>query len=286
MRLERFRRIRRLVRRRIVEQLERRQLAGLRRLEQRHLPLLLDALALLDDRRAAPRCAACTRVATFFCFDLRGFDARLLALRRRPRRRARCCGARLNQPMPFQMPAPMRSMIVSQETPNASDTPAIHAASSNSVAPRKFRPAGEPAADELPDDAARGLRAACPDPSAASRGRSSRSACSAKPPMRTAVLTRVRPSSSVALAEHHPAGDAQHDGKQEGRPAEQEEQDVATARRRPARCGCRPRVAAARGGERRDLRGCTTRSANEHDQRDDADGEHRALAQARATRPP
>ena len=39
----------------------------------------------------------------------------------------------------------------------------------------------------------------------------------------------------VALPEHHEAGDAQHDGEQIGRPAEQEEQDVATATRRKDR---------------------------------------------------
>ncbi len=49
-RLERLGGIQRLARRRIIEQLQRRQLPRLGRIEERHLPLFLDALALLDAR--------------------------------------------------------------------------------------------------------------------------------------------------------------------------------------------------------------------------------------------
>ena len=192
-RLERFLRIAGLARRRIVEQLERRQLARLGRVEHRHLALFLDALALLDHRRRRLDARLDARGRALL-FDLGGFDARLLGFEPTATSRATLRRA-LIQPMAFQMPAPIRSTMVSQETPKASDTPAIQAVSMNSVAPRKFRP----------------TRARCRRTARPRRPRSARSrpalqcsvaspqlanSISVKPPMRTAVLARVRPSSS------------------------------------------------------------------------------------------
>ena len=48
-------------------------------------------------------------------------------------------------------------MIVSHETWKASDKPAIHAAISSSVAPRKSSPAARPLPDQAAHDAASGL---------------------------------------------------------------------------------------------------------------------------------
>ena len=53
-------------------------------------------------------------------------------------------------PMPAQVSAPRRSMIVSQETPKASDRPAIQAAIMTSVAPRKSSPVANPLPTRLP----------------------------------------------------------------------------------------------------------------------------------------
>src|SRR5690606_35756399 len=81
-RLERFRRIVRLPGRRIVEQRQRRQLLGSRSLEERHLTLLLDTLALLHllhDRLDLWRRALGD--ALLFLAD--GFTARLLEHARR-----------------------------------------------------------------------------------------------------------------------------------------------------------------------------------------------------------
>ena len=77
-RLECLGRVRDLARRWIVEQLQRWQLAGLRR-EERYLPLLVDALALLRLRRRCldTRLGACCR---FLGLDLEVFLASGLAL--------------------------------------------------------------------------------------------------------------------------------------------------------------------------------------------------------------
>jgi hypothetical protein len=85
-------------------------------------------------------------------------------------------------------------MIVSQDTPNASEIPAIQPASSSSVAPRKLKP------DAIPVPM-------CPTTPPAVAGSVPEFQCSVarpqlatsssvKPAMRTAVLKRVRPSSS------------------------------------------------------------------------------------------
>ena len=55
-----------------------------------------------------------------------------------------------SQPMPAQVAAPRRSMIVNHDTPKASDRPAIQAAIISSVAPRKSSPAASPPPTTLP----------------------------------------------------------------------------------------------------------------------------------------
>ncbi len=78
-RFQRFRRIDRLTRRRIVEQAQRRQFARLGPIEQRNLSFLLNALALLDDglgRLDARRCAG----RRFLLLRFDRLLARLLAL--------------------------------------------------------------------------------------------------------------------------------------------------------------------------------------------------------------
>ena len=85
------------------------------------------------------------------------FHARLLALAAlRDVARGRASGRAASRRR-ARSSAPMRSMIVSHETPNASDSPAIQAASSNSVAPRNLQPDGETLPDQRADDAAGGL---------------------------------------------------------------------------------------------------------------------------------
>ena len=176
-----------------------------------------------------------TRAAALLLLDLGRFDARLLgfdadgdvardaAPRADPADAVPDAGARC------------RSMIVSHDTPNASDTPAIQRGEQQQ---RGAEEAAVATARPLPDE--------CPTtPPAVARQRA-RLQCSVarpqlaisisvKPPMRTAVLTRVRPSSSGALPEHHEARDAEHDREQVGRPAEQEVQQVWRARRRTGR---------------------------------------------------
>jgi hypothetical protein len=79
----------------------------------------------------------------------------------------------------------------------------------NKVAPRKLS-CPRAAADELTDDAAGAL--AQRRRSSAGRQAAAREQHQREPPMRTAVLTRVRPL-LVALPEHHEARDAEHDGE-------------------------------------------------------------------------
>ena len=236
-----------LVHRRIVEQLERRQFAGLRRVEHRHLALLLHALALLDHRRRRFDARLGARGDALFLPTLAASTRAFLASTPTATSRATLRRA-LIQPMPFQMPAPILSTMVSQDTPNASDTPAIQAASMNSVAPRKLRLSASPVADELPDHAARGLAQACPAFQCRVARPQLANNMSVKPPMRTAVLTRVRPSSSSRCRNITKQATPSMIGNRICRPAEQEEQDVrqpgaerpddiadARARRRPSK---------------------------------------------------
>ncbi len=85
--------------------------------------------------------------------------------------------------------------MVSQETPKASDTPAIQAASMNNVAPRKLRllarpvPMNWPTTPPADSRSVPALQWSVASPQLANNR-------SMNPPMRTAVFTRVRPSSS------------------------------------------------------------------------------------------
>ena len=152
-----------------------------------------------------------TRAAAFFSSTLAASTRAFLASTPTATSRATLRRA-LIQPTPFQMPAPILSTMVSQDTPKASDTPAIHAASMNSVAPRKLRLVAEPVADELPDDAARGFAQRARTPvqrgQAAAREQHQREAADAH--------RRVDPRAPllvIALAEHDETRDAQHDGE-------------------------------------------------------------------------
>jgi hypothetical protein len=133
-----------------------------------------------------------TRVATRFSSTRAASTRAFLASTPTATSRATLRRAR-SQAMPPQMPAPMRSTMVSHDTPNASEMPAIQAASMNKVAPRKFMPDSRP----LP---------MCPTTPPALAGNAPASQCSVaspqlaisirvKPAIRTAVLKRVRPSS-------------------------------------------------------------------------------------------
>ena len=89
--LQRLVRIGLLARPRLIEQRQRRQFARLRRIEQRHLALALDALALLRHAAPAPRCAAAAgwRLSSAPRAPLPGAPA-CAAGRRRARAAARC----------------------------------------------------------------------------------------------------------------------------------------------------------------------------------------------------
>ena len=124
--------------------------------------------------------------------------------------RARCA-ARASQPMPLQIRAPMRSMIVEPRDAERQRHARHPGGEQEQRGAEKFEAGGEPAADELADDAARGLRAARPRSSAASRARSSRTSMQREAAdahrgvgARAALLV-------VALPEHHEARDAEHD---------------------------------------------------------------------------
>ena len=86
-------------------------------------------------------------------------------------------------------------MIVSHDTPKARETPAIHAVSMNNVAPRKLRLDASPLPMNCPTTPPAlsrrkpGLQCSVARPQLANN-------MSVKPPMRTAVFARVRPSSS------------------------------------------------------------------------------------------
>ena len=135
-----------------------------------------------------------TRVATRFSSTLAASTRAFLASRPTATSRAVLRRA-LIQPMAFQMPAPILSTMVSQDTPKASDTPAIQQASRTSVAPRKLRLAASPLPMNWPTTPPAVSRNA---PALQCRVASPQLAnsMSVKPPMRTAVLARVRPSSS------------------------------------------------------------------------------------------
>ncbi len=85
--------------------------------------------------------------------------------------------------------------MVSQETPNDSETPAIQAASMNRVAPRKFMLPARPSPMNCPTTPPAvsrnvpALQCSVASPQLAN-------SMSVNPPMRTALLARVRPSSS------------------------------------------------------------------------------------------
>ena len=94
--------------------------------------------------------------------------------------------------MAAQVSAPRRSMTVSQETPKASDRPAIQAASITSVAPRKSSPATRPPPTTLPTTppavcrSAPGCQCSVVSPQLAT-------STSTNPAMRTRVLARETP---------------------------------------------------------------------------------------------
>src|SRR5882672_9973338 len=93
------------------------------------------------------------------------------------------------RPIPAQASAPKRSMMVSQETPKASDRPAIQAAIITSVAPRKSSPATRPSPTTLPTTppavcrSAPGCQCSVVSPQLAT-------STSTNPAMRTRVLAR------------------------------------------------------------------------------------------------
>ena len=128
------------------------------------------------------------RAADFFCEIS---TASLRAWRRsRPSAASREEASRArSQPMPPQVSAPSRSMMVNQETPKASDSPAIQAAIMSSVAPRKFTPAASPLPTRAPTTPPALWRSA---PGCQCRVVSAQLATSTsrKPAMRTAVLAR------------------------------------------------------------------------------------------------
>ena len=110
----------------------------------RHLPLrstraLFSTIGLrrLDARRRARRRLLLLGLAPLPCAPARARALRLHRARMMP-------SARAATPPPPRRALPSRSMIVSQDTPKASDSPAIQAAISSSVAPRKLRPAASP----------------------------------------------------------------------------------------------------------------------------------------------
>ncbi len=98
----------------------------------------------------------------------------------------------------------------------------------------------------------------------------------------TAVLARVQRSLSfLRLRKMRPAPAAQHHREQEGRPAEQEEQEVREPGARQARCCCGRRACRQRR-EPRVVRAVAGQRHEDHEGQH-ADGEGGALAQASAT---
>ena len=160
--------------RRIVEQLERRQFAGLGRIEHRHLAFFLDALALLDhhggrfDARLDARGHA-------LLFDLGRLDARLLGFEP-DRDVARDAAARLDPA--DGVPDAGADPVDDGEPRNAEgQRDAGHpAGQQNQRGAEKIQIGGEPAADELAHHTARSLAQRAGAPSAAWRARSSRTA--------------------------------------------------------------------------------------------------------------
>jgi hypothetical protein len=190
--LERFLRVGRFARRRIVEHLQRGQRSGLGGVEQRHLALFLHALALLHHRGGSLDARFGARRG-FLLLDLGGLDPRLLGFESHGH--VACHAAPRTHPADrIQMPAPIRSTMVSHDTPNDSETPAIQAASINSVAPRKFMLAASPLPMNCPTTPPAvwrklpALQCNVASPQLAN-------SISVNPPMRTALLARVRPSS-------------------------------------------------------------------------------------------
>ena len=152
-----------LARTRLIEQRQGRQLAGFGRVEQRHLPLALHALALLRHRRRRldPRRRP---GRDFFLLLAHDFLARLLALLAgsefAPLLDAGC-GSSRSPPAPA---APSRSMTSNHETPRNSATPASHSPSSSSVAPRKLKAVRAPSPGEFAEHAAGAVRQRRPAP--------------------------------------------------------------------------------------------------------------------------
>ncbi len=239
-RLERLRRIQRLARRRIVEQLQRRQLAGVRRIEQRHLPFLLDALALLHHRR---RRLDARRA--------RGSRLLLLGLARPPRAPAaltpfghvaRATRQRVrSQPRPRQATAP--EPVHHGEPGDAGRRPrcrAIQAASSSSVAPRKSSHAASPSPTRPPDHAAGRLAQRTRPASAASPARSSPPAAARTRPPRTAVFTRDTVEALHRARCSAPGGDRSTTGNRKAGQPNRKNSTSATQAPTRHRSGCGP----------------------------------------------
>ncbi len=146
-----------LARARLVQQRQRRQLARLRRIEQRHLALALDALALLRHGRRRPRCAAAAGWPLSSALRAPPPGAPACAAAPRPVRAAARV-ARAVHSIAFKTQAPSLSMISNQDTPKNSATPASHRPSSNKVAPRKLKPCGAAAARQHAEHAAGAVR--------------------------------------------------------------------------------------------------------------------------------
>ena len=154
--------------------MQRRQLARLRRVEQRHLPLLLDALALLHHRRRRIDARLDAR-GRLLLFDLGRLDARLLGFDA-DRDIARHAAARTH---------PADAVPESGADPIDDGQPGHAECQRHAGHPggqheqrgtEEIEAGGEPVADELPDHAARGFAQHARGPSAASRARSSRTA--------------------------------------------------------------------------------------------------------------
>ncbi len=144
------------------------------------------------------------RVADFFCSAFTTSWRACLRIRPSATSRLVASRARTNA-TPCQKSAPTRSMTVSQETPNASDTPAIHAASKRSVAPRKCRPEASPCPTRLPTTPPAVCRSTPGDQCSVVSPQLAMSTM-AKPATFTAVLARVLRSSFFRLRkmnQHH-----------------------------------------------------------------------------------
>ena len=119
--------------------------------------------------------------------------------------------------------------------PKASDSPAIQAASSSSVAPRKFRPAARPLPTAVPTTPPALWRSDARLPVQASSAPQLATSTSTKPAMRTAVLARELALASGCAADMPPAGQPQHasGNRKAGRPNRKNSRSASQAPMRP-----------------------------------------------------